>query len=516
MTDSKLKYKVVVILVGLLSLAMSLQTLVLVSMGLGTAISHDVDNAVGYSVMIAGLVDIAEPEKLKPSSNISHFYNDPGVWQDSYCVELKLVSSRIGQCESFEEVSSLTKTVYENKKPEIQYTNVGWYLFSFRKETALIVVPIINEAGEVVGSLGYNHSLLPVYQAHEQQAKMAFVYLLFNVIIFATAGFFRMAKLIFKPIDKLVELAENYQPVDEPSFLLNDNLGVFRSLTTSLNSMLAKIEEDNRALRLSVLELERLNDELLENQSLVIRSEKLASVGRLSAGLAHEIGNPLAIIQGYVDLLSRTDFSEDERAQFAEKANSELDRLKKLIRKLLDFSHPSETAMELLHIHQLLDQEIEFVLLEKGFKGCNIITRYNAARDAVYSDPNGLRQIFINCCLNGLDAMEDLVEADKELSITTFNSINTNGIKELTIGIADTGPGIDEQKMSNLFDPFYTTKEPGKGTGLGLFVSHSIVENLGGRIEIKNEINGGAKAEISLPLAAQKLTQNNYQHQEKQ
>ncbi|KJS01777.1 MAG: hypothetical protein VR65_07595 [Desulfobulbaceae bacterium BRH_c16a] len=133
-----------------------------------------------------------------------------------------------------------------------------------------------------------------------------------NVIIFSSLGFFRIVRIFIRPLDKLVLKAENYYPDEQSLFPFGDDESAFRKLSISLNALIDRIKRDNRSLRSTVSELENANKELKEKNDMVVRSEKLASAGRLSAGLAHEIGNPLSIIQGYVELLGREEVKKGQ------------------------------------------------------------------------------------------------------------------------------------------------------------------------------------------------------------
>ena len=142
--------------------------------------------------------------------------------------------------------------------------------------------------------------------------------------IFSAIGFFRMFKLVLKPNDRLVTISEKLDPGAGVPFFSGNANNEFSRLSLGLNRMISRIREDNKALDSTVVELEAANRELKRNEKEMVRTEKLASLGRLSAGLAHEIGNPLGIVQGYVDMLGTSELTDKEKQQFSKRANSEL------------------------------------------------------------------------------------------------------------------------------------------------------------------------------------------------
>ncbi len=267
--------------------------------------------------------------------------------------------------------------------------------------------------------------------------------------------------------------------------------------------MLSRIREDNKALSGTVKKLEAANKELKRNESEMIRTEKLASVGRLSAGLAHEIGNPLGIIRGYVDMLGTAELNDQERIQFSKRANSELQRIDALIHQLLDISCKVDGVTTTTHVQPLLREVMGFFSLQKKNREIQITADFKAAEDSVAAHEDQLRQVFLNCLMNAEDAVEEDVKKDSadgqgRIEIFCDNSV-VNGEECIQIRIVDNGTGVEDAHINNIFDPFFTTKETGKGTGLGLYVSYTIMESLGGSIRLNNCEPAGAEIVMHLP-----------------
>ena len=235
--------------------------------------------------------------------------------------------------------------------------------FSHKNLVVTKFVPAID--GTINRSIIIETPLEPIYQQIRDDWKIVIYYILINLIIFSSIGFFRMYKLILKPIDRLVDISEKFSPGTDLSFYSGNLNNEFSKLSHGLNRMIGRIRDDNKALSGTVAELETANRELKRNETEMIRTEKLASVGRLAAGLAHEIGNPLGIIQGYVDMLGTSELTDQEKIQFSDRANSELQRIDKLIHQLLDISHKADRGGTTIQVQQLLGKVLDFFSLQK-------------------------------------------------------------------------------------------------------------------------------------------------------
>nr|WP_240193300.1 ATP-binding protein [Desulfobulbus alkaliphilus] len=230
----------------------------------------------------------------------------------------------------------------------------------------------------------------------------------------------------------------------------------------------------------------------------MVRTEKLSSVGRLAAGLAHEIGNPLGIVQGYLGLIKQKDLSEQERQEFSTRAEQEVQRISRLVHRLLDLSRPVATTSGDVDVHRVLGEVIDLLRPQPLLDGIDLTSRLEAAESVVHGNAAQLLQVFLNCLINAADA----VHAAGERGTIEVRSENIDhaGKPALRVTIADSGIGLAEGERANVFDPFFTTKEPGKGTGLGLSVSYALLKAMGGDISLANRVEGGALATIVLPL----------------
>ncbi|HUI69177.1 MAG TPA: ATP-binding protein, partial [Spirochaetia bacterium] len=258
-------------------------------------------------------------------------------------------------------------------------------------------------------------------------------------------------------------------------------------------------------------QIQRSYEELKRSQRLLVRQEKLASLGRLAAGLAHELNNPLYSVAGFAEALQRR-AAESQMGQASPEASDvqeylgliqeEVARAASIVRRLLDFARQREPAFSVVDIHSVVTKTVSFVQRQAHLANQRIIVEPFPEGSRVFADAQMLQQVFLNLLTNALDAIEE----GGEIRITgqQSESEDTQGQKSLWVNVtvADTGIGIGPEDLSKVFDPFFTTKDVGKGTGLGLAICQSIVEQHRGSIEVKSEGRGkGAQVTISLPLS---------------
>ncbi len=383
------------------------------------------------------------------------------------------------------------------------YSGTIWNGFFFTKKFFLIATPLQQE-GKTHGAIGLVHSLEKSTVPIRNVQKIFFAYLVINVLIFATIGFTRLVHLVIRPIERLAQLADSRTDLSDSSFFPGERWGEFTKLSLSLNRLVSRIDADKQELRSTVQSLKGANEKLQKNHDEMLRAEKLASIGRLSAGLAHEIGNPLGIIQGYIDLLADNTLDEEERTVFSQKALHELNRINTLIRNLLDLSRtPTASTVATVEVHTLLMDILEAVRIRKTAVEIHYTTDLLAKSTRITSDSNGLRQVFLNCILNSIDAIEEQTDGDKgAICLTTANSVSEENTNVILISFQDNGAGISKQHLEAIFDPFFTTKEVGKGTGLGLAVAHNFIKKSGGHLHVLSTPGQGTTVTITLPLAS--------------
>jgi len=232
----------------------------------------------------------------------------------------------------------------------------------------------------------------------------------------------------------------------------------------------------------------------LERQ--LLHAEKLASVGILAAGVAHEIGNPLSAISGYAQLLDKDDLEPELRREFSRAIASEAERINKIIRELLDYSRPSSFQGRATQVNPAVEAVLDMFFTQKrlGTYHLEIVRKLAPELPPVNIDRDQLQQVVLNLVMNAAQALED--QGGGTLTITTRLE---RGL--VTLVFSDDGPGIDPEKLPLVFDPFFTTKPVGKGTGLGLAICHRIVSQAGGRIRVWSRPGQGARFTVVLPPA---------------
>ncbi len=411
-----------------------------------------------------------------------------------------------GQSEISEnDLVAYTKRALTTGKKANHFLGTTWGIFWKQNAKLIRSAPLQNDR-VTVGAVSIVLPLENVYNALRHSQHIIFIYIFINLAILTYIGIHRISKLYLLPLGRLAQRAEDYKEDDEFIFSVRKEDNELNRLSKALNLMLKRISADKETLRSTVLSLEKSNLELKKAQKEIIQAEKLASVGRLSAGVAHEIGNPIGIVIGYLDLLKQEDITAAERDEYIRRTEAEIERINTIIRQLLEVSRPSSSNRTAVSVHQLIHDTASVLRVQPLISNIELALNLAAENDTVLADSDQLRQVFLNLIINAADAVSVMDEnSDGKLEITT--TLGTNGDPDsmnsaawLKIIFSDNGPGIAEKHLDNIFDPFCTTKDPGRGTGLGLSVSFMIVESLGGTMSATSEVGRGTTMKITLPI----------------
>jgi two-component system, NtrC family, sensor kinase len=238
------------------------------------------------------------------------------------------------------------------------------------------------------------------------------------------------------------------------------------------------------------------------SDELLMQSSKMAALGKMAAGIAHEINNPLAVIAekaGWLkDLLVEEDVSKSPNLKEFEETVGRIeyhvDRAKKVTHRLLGFARRMEPVTEKVDVNMVLKETVGFLENEARFLNIYLRTDLDSSLPPITSDTTQLQQVFLNLMNNAIDA----IGKDGEIKIKTGYLPQD---RMVSVDIADNGPGIPKDVLAKIFDPFFTTKEVGKGTGLGLSISYTIIEKLGGKIKVASEVGKGTTFNILLPVS---------------
>ncbi|MBI5903814.1 MAG: HAMP domain-containing protein [Deltaproteobacteria bacterium] len=342
---------------------------------------------------------------------------------------------------------------------------------------------------------------------------LLFIALLDSVVVIAFSAYF-LSKSVISPIRGLEEAAKRISggALGRRAVVQDEN--EIGSLARSFNTMAERIEDEIKTL-------ERVNKDLLTAQEELLRSSTLAAVGSLAAGIAHEIGNPLGAVRGYIDLLRKGGLSKEDERDVIGSTSVEAARIDSIVREFLEISMPPKRPVEPVDVNGVMDEAIASLQAhgDLGSAGVEIRTALKGGVSRVLIDAGKLRQVLMNLFVNAAHSMADK-EGVREITVETLEEkrplqgaprrrkddarisewpAETGERRFVSIRITDTGSGMSEETARNIFDPFFTTKDVGKGTGLGLFVSQSIIKAYGGEITFTTKEGEGSSFTVSLP-----------------
>jgi len=248
-------------------------------------------------------------------------------------------------------------------------------------------------------------------------------------------------------------------------------------LSRQFNAMLASLAEHRQDIVAANRELREANRQLTELQAQLVRSERLAALGQLSAGVSHELDNPVGVILGYAELTMEESEPHSRLHEYAAIVREEAQRCKRIIAGLLDFSRPSKGVVQNLDLKTLITDLVKHLEDQRPFRKIKWSLELGGQVAQVEADPDAMRQVLVNLALNASQAMGDAGQITIELSDTS-----RTGEDGYLIRFSDTGEGVPQGDEERIFDPFYTTKRRGEGTGLGLSICRKLVEEMGGWI----------------------------------
>lgn len=224
----------------------------------------------------------------------------------------------------------------------------------------------------------------------------------------------------------------------------------------------------------------------------VQHSERLATVGHMAAGVAHEIGNPLTAISSLVQVCQRKTDDPFLQEQLG-KVREHIQRITKIVRDLVDFSRPSSLQTDTMSLNEIVNAAVGLMKHDARCRNVDFNLQLSPDISQIYGVPDHLHQVIVNLLLNAVDAMQEVNQPKITIETRQEN-------QQIKFTITDIGKGIAEEEQNRIFEPFYTTKEVGKGTGLGLSVSHGIITKMGGTIDVESEVGSGTTFIITLPL----------------
>jgi two-component system NtrC family sensor kinase len=352
------------------------------------------------------------------------------------------------------------------------YIMDDWYLTAYE--------PIRGPQGTVIGALGLG-LLERKFEGAQRRALAVLLALTVAAVLLSILISYFLSNSVLKPVNSLIAatqaVARNASPHE---IALEHAPPEIQELGQAFNGMVSAIHERDRRLQ-------------RHTHEKLMRSDRLAMIGQLAAGVAHEINNPLGSILLFSRLVMQQAPAQGRMRENLERIEKETKRCHTIVKSLLDFARERKPLVEATDVNNALDGTLKLFEGQFLFQNVQIVRGYSAALPPIQGDQAQLQQVFMNIILNAVDAMS----GKGTLSLTTKANQEEETVE---IAVSDTGCGIAPENMERIFDPFFTTKGVGHGTGLGLSVSYGIVQSHNGDITVSNNPGGGATFTVSLPV----------------
>ncbi len=329
--------------------------------------------------------------------------------------------------------------------------------------------------------------------------RLVALYMLTFALALIVFAYFALTRLIVRPVEQLVDATDRVASGARTLRVPRGGSRELIELGTSVQSMTAKLIAEEAKLLLKIEELTETTTRLTQTQAQLVRSERMASVGRLAAGVAHEIGNPIAALMGMEDLLLDGDLPAETQRDFVQRMRKETERIHVVLRDLLDFARPEQPANSVggsptpADVRSVVSDVVALVKPQKAFRAARVEVDVEGEPRVTLPGPR-LTQVLLNLVLNAGAALADAKREDGRVTVR----VRRTGDR-VRIDVEDDGPGVAAGVRDRLFEPFVTTKEVGEGTGLGLAVCRGLVESAGGEIALDTSYTGGARFYVLLP-----------------
>jgi signal transduction histidine kinase len=339
------------------------------------------------------------------------------------------------------------------------------------------------------------------------------VLLVADALVFAGFGIYLLRGRVVRPMLELSEAVRSLGQAGPGARVQVDGVREVRELAGTFNEMSEALEQRTGALEKAVGDLRQTNEQLVQARAGLDRAERLAAVGSLAAGVAHEVGNPMGALLAFLQLVEReTDLSEEGRGHLA-RAVEQGARVREILRQLLDFSRPPQARTAWVELGRVGEQAASLARAQRRYDDIVFEVEQEPGVTPVLSDESMLAQLLLNLVLNAADAVCERADARVRITLRPGGlHVREGESREVVSGrrradamecvVADNGPGVVEEQRERIFDPFFTTKPPGEGTGLGLANAQRLAEELGGNLEYEQSQDlGGAAFVLRIPTA---------------
>ena len=366
---------------------------------------------------------------------------------------------------------------------KIRYDSLWFPIGDVEENVAVITVPLFDHR-QVVALFQARFSLADIHQSIVAAQRVVLIYVALYGGVLLFFGIYLLGRTVVTPIRRLMTASGRVAAgdLDQPLDLKGGPREILE-LADSFNSMQVALKSSQEETRKTIRSLEATNQTLQETRDELVRVERMVSVGHLAAGMAHEIGNPLGAVIGYLELLKR-DVPPGMPRELVDRAALEASRIDRLVRDLLDYAAPVGNVPETLDPAEVFAEARDLLLYQGIFQHLRLSDSVPLALPRVRIDRHRLIQVLVNFLLNARDASPP----DGEIRLAGGEVGDF-----VWLAVGDRGEGIPAEILPHLFDPFFTTKAPGKGCGLGLSVCHRIATDAGGRIEVRSAVGEGAE-----------------------
>jgi len=371
-----------------------------------------------------------------------------------------------------------------------------------------LINPIYNESScfpchpkitNVLGVLDTTISLEGLEKERGQIYNRMIISGIVSVIVLSFLLSLLLTRVVNRPVNKLLAATKTaaHGNLDQTvSIRSHDELG---ELSESFNNMISELKRSRDAIEEWTQTLEHRvrirTEELQQVQDQLIRAGKMAALGELAAGVAHEINNPLTGVLTFSSLMLKKVDENHPWKKDLENIVQQTTRCRNIVRGLLDFARQRKPDKKEWDIHTLIDRTLTLIENQARFQNIRIVKEFKTNIPMLFVDGDQIQQVFMNIIINGADAMTG------DGGTLTIKTNMNDGMAE--VSFTDSGGGIAKEHLSKLFDPFFTTKETGKGTGLGLAISYGIIQSHGGDIEVESQLGKGSTFRIKLPIEKQ-------------
>ncbi|CAM9645529.1 unnamed protein product [Discosporangium mesarthrocarpum] len=337
--------------------------------------------------------------------------------------------------------------------------------------------------------------------------------LLADVLVFVLLGVTILRRRVVGPLHRLAEAAHEIAESEAHAVVPIEGAGEIEELGQAFNDMQTALRARTGALEKAVIDLRTTNATLSQAREGLDRAERLAMVGSLAAGVAHEVGNPMAALLAFLDVARRDEAISSESRRCLEKAADQGERVRVILRQLLDFSRPPQVSHGPIEVGGIARQAAELVKAQRAFSDIEFEVDVTRGAELAMGDASLVSQILLNLAVNAAAALEGASARRVRLAVVPAartrrtgdeaDSLPADRFDSVEVWVEDSGPGVDLEEPERIFDPFFTTKPPGEGTGLGLANARRLAQEMGGDLTLREEASslGGAVFCFRLPSA---------------